>query len=219
MYYQNKNETCINIWSMGNEYGNGQITDRCARWLRSQEVKKPLHYTFYSRGYAEDFRFTGYMPMETLENYIPEGLPVLMVEYAHAMGNSPGGLEDIWRFVYTHDYICGGYVWEYKSHGFSAPDADGKERYLYGGDFGDLYHWSNFSLDGYHTSGGTAKPVWDELRQVSAPVWIEKEESGVRVYNTYDFLSLDDVEMVWTLYADNTAIRTEKNQLKRHRPP
>ncbi|MBR2949836.1 MAG: hypothetical protein IKC46_08245 [Lachnospiraceae bacterium] len=214
MYYQNKNETCINIWSLGNEYGNGQITDRCALWLRSQDVKKPLHYTSYSRALAEDFRFTGYMPMETLENYIPEGLPVLMVEYAHAMGNSPGGLEDIWRFVYTHDHICGGYVWEYKNHGFSAPDAAGSERYLYGGDFHDIYHCGNFSMDGYHTSDGTAKPVWDELREVSAPVWIEREGNGVRVYNTYDFLSLDDAEMEWTLYADNTPVRTETIRLQ-----
>ncbi|MBR2948781.1 MAG: hypothetical protein IKC46_02845 [Lachnospiraceae bacterium] len=210
MYYQDKNETCINIWSLGNEYGNGQVTDRCAQWLRSQPASKPLHYSPYSRRYPEDFRFTGYMPMATLEEYIPEGLPVMMVEYAHAMGNSPGGLEDIWRFVYTHDYICGGYVWEFKSHGFSSPDKDGNEAYLYGGDFGDVYHWSNFSLDGYHTSDGTAKPAWDELRQVSAPVWVEKEENGIRVYNTYDFLTLDDVEMEWTLYADDSVVRSEK---------
>lgn len=208
MYHQNKNETCINIWSLGNECGCGQVIDRCAQWLRGQAVAKPLRYSSYSRGFTEDFRFTGYMPMSTLREYIPEGLPVMMLEYAHAMGNSPGGLEDIWNFVYTHDYICGGYVWEYRSHGFSAPDGEGKERYLYGGDFGDIYHWSNFSLDGYHTSDGTAKPAWDELREVSAPVWISREGMGIRVHNTYDFLSLDDVEMQWALYADSDEIRS-----------
>ncbi|HJA91589.1 MAG TPA: hypothetical protein H9717_00445 [Candidatus Eisenbergiella merdipullorum] len=208
MYHQDKNETCINIWSIGNECGIGQNIDKCAQWLRSQTVVKPLRYSSYSRSLTEDFRFTGYMPMSTLEDFIPEGLPVLMLEYAHAMGNSPGGLEDIWNFVYTHDYICGGYVWEYRSHGFSDLDANGKERYLYGGDFGDTYHWSNFSLDGYHTSDGTAKPVWGELREVSAPIRISREGNGVRVYNTYDFLPLDDVEMEWTIYASNDVIRT-----------
>ncbi len=209
-YYQDKNETCVNLRSLGNEAGDGKNLYACIEWLKEKKPKLPT--TYYASQFDEKnpapFRDTGYMPMSTLEGFTPDGAPVLMLEYAHAMGNSPGGLEDIWRFVYSHDYICGGYVWEFKSHGFSSPDEEGHARYLYGGDFGDLYHWSNFSLDGYHTSDGTPKPAWDELREVSAPVWVEKSENGIEVRNTYDFLPLDGIILKWTLYADNTPVRS-----------
>jgi len=208
MYQLNKNETCINIWSLGNECGQGDNLDRCGQWLRNQPAAKPLRLSPINPDMPSDFRFTGYMPMSVLEGYAPEGKPVMMLEYAHAMGNSPGGLWDIWNFIYRHDYICGGYVWEYKSHGFSSPDEQGKERYLYGGDFGDKYHWSNFSLDGYHTSDGTPKPAWTELREVSAPVWIEQAEDGILVHNTYDFLSLAGVRMDWCVTEDSRICRS-----------
>jgi len=209
-YHQNKNETCINLRSLGNEAGDGENLYACMEWLLDQKPALPVMYyaSLFDSKHPAPFRDTGYMPMSVLEGYSPDGAPVLMLEYAHAMGNSPGGLEDIWRFVYTHEYICGGYVWEYKSHGFASPDEEGRARYLYGGDFGDRYHWSNFSLDGYHTSDGTPKPAWDELREVSAPVWVEKTDGGIEVRNTLDFHSLDGVRLEWILWADNTEIRS-----------
>ncbi|MBR5311695.1 MAG: hypothetical protein IKU40_02305 [Clostridia bacterium] len=209
-YYQDKNETCINLRSLGNEAGEGKNLYACIEWLKEQKPKIPTTY-YASQFDAKNpapFRDTGYMPMSVLEGFSPDGAPVMMLEYAHAMGNSPGGLEDIWRFVYSHDYICGGYVWEFKSHGFARDDEEGRTAYLYGGDFGDLYHWSNFSLDGFHTSDGTPKPAWNELREVSAPVWVERTEDGIEVRNTYDFLPLDGVALHWTLYADNTPVRS-----------
>ena len=209
MYAINKNETCINIWSLGNECGAGRNQARCADWLMAQAVKKPVKDMSECRPDAA-WRFapTGYMPMQTLRDSEKDPVwPLLMVEYAHAMGNSPGGLEDIWNWVYEHEHCCGGYVWEYKSHGFYAPGKNGRPRYLYGGDFADdVYHWNNFSLDGYHTSDGTPKPSWGELREVSAPVHVRWEKDGVSVKNTYDFTPLRGVELHWTLCADGVPV-------------
>ena len=192
MYSQDKNETCVNIWSLGNECGKGDSYDKISLWLRGQRVRKPIHFSCAGTipEAHTDFRETGYMSMATLKSFGTEGRPVLMVEYAHAMGNSPGGLEDIWNHVYHNEQYAGGYVWEFKSHGFYVEGKDGKPRYLYGGDFEDLYHWSNFSLDGFHTSDGTPKPSWDELREVSAPIFIDREEDGIRVSSSYDFTTI-----------------------------
>ena len=146
--------------------------------------------------------------MQTLYDMGAEGKhPLMMLEYAHAMGNSPGGLEDIWNWVYENEQCCGGYVWEFKSHGFYTAGKNGKPRYLYGGDFPDRYHWSNFSLDGYHTSDGTPKPSWAELREVSAPVFVKWAETGVTVKNTYGFLPLDGVTMQWSVCVNGAAVR------------
>lgn len=210
MYEVNKNETCINIWSLGNECGTGINHVRCADWLMKQDVKKPIKDMSECHPEAA-WRFapTGYMPMKTLRDSEKDPVyPLLMVEYAHAMGNSPGGLGDIWNWVYEHEHCCGGYVWEYKSHGFYAPGRNSRPRYLYGGDFADdVYHWNNFSLDGYHTSDGTPKPSWGELREVSAPVHVRWEENGVSVKNTYDFKPLRGVNMRWSVCADGVPVR------------
>ena len=209
MYALNKNETCINIWSLGNECGAGENNTRTADWLTRQDVKKPIKDMSACFPDAEEqFALTGYMPMQTLyDTEENPAHPLLMVEYGHAMGNSPGGLEDIWNWVYENEHCCGGYVWEYKSHGFFTKGKNSRPRYLYGGDFPDEYHWSNFSLDGYHRSDGTPKPAWAELREVSAPVHVRWEENGVTVKNTYDFLPLDGVILRWSVCADGKAVR------------
>ena len=208
MYETDKNETCINIWSLGNECGEGQNAERCARWLCERDVKKPIKDNRDPALPCGRFCETGYMPMQTLFDSRPENGPLLMLEYAHAMGNSPGGLEDIWNWVYENAHCCGGYVWEYKSHGFYTPGKNGRPRYLYGGDFpDDRYHWSNFSLDGYHTSDGTPKPAWGELREVSAPAYVRWEQNGVTVKNTYDFRAFSGVVMRWRVSADGVPVR------------
>lgn len=210
MYEINKNETCINIWSLGNECGHGENNDRCVEWLLGQDVKKPVKDNNNSMADPDGgyFATTGYMPMKTLYDMAAESKrPLMMLEYAHAMGNSPGGLEDIWNWVYENEICCGGYVWEYKSHGFYSEGKDGRPRYLYGGDFADKYHWSNFSLDGYHTSDGTPKPAWAELKEVSAPVYVRLENDGITIKNTNDFASLDGMEMKWAVSCDGAPVR------------
>lgn len=205
-----KNETCVNIWSTGNECGAGQNHTKCVEWLMKQEFAKPVNTASpMPEGAKEVFAYTGYMPMSTLRNYPKDAAhPYLMVEYGHAMGNSPGGLEDIWNWVYENEQCCGGYVWEFKSHGFYTEGKDGRPRYLYGGDFPDVYHWSNFSLDGYHTSDGTPKPTWDELREVSAPVHVRWTDAGAEVKNTFDFTSLDGFALRWAIRADGVTVKS-----------
>lgn len=207
MYAINKNETCINIWSLGNECGGGQNADKCVQWLREQDANKPIKDNNAPGAPGGQFCMTGYMPMQTLYDSSPANGPLLLVEYAHAMGNSPGGLEDIWSWIYENEHCCGGYVWEFKSHGFYAKGKDGRPRYLYGGDFPDKYHWSNFSLDGYHTSDGTPKPSWGELKEVSAPVYVRWQPDGVDIKNTRDFKPLDGAVLRWSVSADGVPVR------------
>ena len=211
MYALNKNETCINIWSLGNECGHGQNNDRCVAWLQTQKVQKPIKDNNNSMADPDGgyFATTGYMPMQTLYDMTAEGKrPLLLLEYAHAMGNSPGGLEDIWNWIYENETCCGGYVWEFKSHGFYTEGKNGRPRYLYGGDFPDKYHWSNFSLDGYHTSDGTPKPSWGELKEVSAPVFVRWENDGVSIKNTNDFKTFERLMLRWSVCADGEEVRS-----------
>lgn len=147
--------------------------------------------------------------MAALDAMPDSGRPLLLVEYAHAMGNGPGGLADYWDFIYRHANLCGGFVWEFKGHGFCTKDRAGNEYPLYGGDFGDQekYNWYNFCLDGFLTADGTPKPTWYELGEVLAPIRATFDGT-VRLTNTNDFRNVDDTQLVWTLHADDQVCKT-----------
>ena len=99
MYERDKNETCIIIWSVGNECGNGENLVKCAEYLKAAYINKPVLYP-QDDGHIPaftDFRQCGYCPIWALSQmeYETDKLsskPVVMTEYAHAMGNGPGAL-------------------------------------------------------------------------------------------------------------------------------
>ena len=60
-----------------------------------------------------------------------------MIEYAHAMGNSVGNLQDYWDVIYQHDILAGGFIWDWIDQGLRKVSEDGEAYWAYGGDFGD----------------------------------------------------------------------------------
>ena len=226
MYERDKNETCIAIWTIGNENGDGINIHKCVEYLKSRPVKKPVMHTCDNEKdpirstdpLVSDFRSVGYFTMETLKSYPEEGKPVMMLEYGHAMGNSPGLMKDTWDYVYHNRHICGGYLWEFKSHGFYSEDAGGNVFYKYGGDFDDINHWSNFTIDGYCLSDGTPKPSLTECKNILAPTYIWQESGGIYLMNTNDFRPLDYVTLQWELAQDYTVIRNGQMQLPKVAP-
>ena len=209
MLETNKNEVPIFIWSTGNEAGRGENLERCIDIIREFD---PMHECVITQDPGEytHFRKIGYYPMSKLEEYTDDGHPVLAIEYAHAMGNSPGTLADYWDYNYTHEKMMGGFVWEFRSHGFGAVDECGRVFYKYGGDFEDVYHWSNFNLDGYCLSDGRPKPTWYELGTVSFAAYTTFDGEMLTVKNTNDFLSLSYLRMFYEIIEDGTVINREE---------
>ncbi|MDY3928122.1 MAG: glycoside hydrolase family 2 TIM barrel-domain containing protein [Clostridia bacterium] len=207
MYERDKNETCIVIWSICNECGSGDNLVKCAEYLRTRYINKPIlhvqddtHIPQYT-----DFRQCGYCPIWMLEQieYETDKLcdkPVILTEYAHAMGNGPGALSEYWKMIYHYKTFAGGFVWEFKNHGFLK---DGT--YLYGGDFGEANHAYNFNLDGFVFSDGIPKPSLKELKYVLSPIWCEYD-NGIKITNTNDFTSIKAVK--WELMEDFTVIES-----------
>lgn len=206
MYERDKNETCIIIWSVGNECGNGSNLVKCAEYLRSRYIEKPILYPQddASNPVFTDFRQCGYCPVWALEQKEYEttrlcNKPVIMTEYVHAMGNGQGALYEYWQRIYKYKTFAGGFVWEFKNHGVLRNGT-----YLYGGDFNDVSHAYNFSLTGFLLSDGTPKPAMHELAYVFAPIWVSYE-NGVRIINTNDFKTIKGIS--WELMEDFTVIK------------
>jgi len=216
MAERDKNETCVTLWSIGNECGNGQNTNKTAAYLANREDKKPVFYAHWNEEKQETdheatpWVGTGYMNMEGLIAAHQQGVkvnkPVMLLEYAHAMGNSPGNLDNLWDYVSEHPEICGGYVWEFRGHGKRRRMENGVSDYLYGGDFHDTNHWSNFTLDGYLTSDSTPKPTFLELKYVYAPLRFKLNGNVLTVRNTRNFLDSSDIALYITYAADMTTL-------------
>ena len=215
MLLVNKNEPCIFIWSVGNECGTGENLVKCVEICRAFDPTKACTITQERDAKYSDFRLIGYYPMSRVEEYPDDGsAPVIGIEYAHAMGNSSGTLKDYWDYNYTHEHFIGGFVWEFRSHGYYVKDKDGNVINKQGDDLeNSFYQWANFCLDGYIKLDGTPKPTWYELGNVSFCAYVVYENGKIRIKNTNDFRSLSYLTATYEIVEDYTVIKSEKLEI------
>lgn len=219
MVERDKNHPSVIVWSLGNECGKGSGLSAMAEWIRERDPSRPLHYEndrdcpdsdFYSRMYAPHDEVAQIGRYEEPSTKDPEldarrrGLPFLLCEYAHAMGNGPGGLSDYQRLFETYERCQGGFVWEWIDHGLRQHTADGREFFAYGGDFGEELHDSNFVCDGLLFPDRTPSPGLTEFKKVVEPVRIEGDpgRDTVTVTNLHDFADLSALTFRWTFEVD-----------------
>ncbi|MBB6461952.1 glycoside hydrolase family 2 TIM barrel-domain containing protein [Flammeovirga kamogawensis] len=134
--------------------------------------------------------------------------PMIMCEYNHAMGNALGTLGDYWNVVRSHKSLIGGFIWDMVDQGLVKTDANGKEYYAYGGDFGDLPNDKNFCINGVFASNRTPNPHAWEAKYVFQPVAFEAVNTKeVIVINRFDFTNLKNYELRWEVQEEGIAIQ------------
>ena len=157
--HREKNRPCIIIWSMGNECGYGCTFEEALKWTkRFDSTRLTCYESSFYRSDRRKYDYSNidifsrmYPSLEEIQEYMDKkpDKPLLLIEYCHAMGNGPGDLEDYFQIIYEYDVLCGGFVWEWCDHAiYQGQAANGKEKYLYGGDFGEEVHDGNFCMDG-----------------------------------------------------------------------
>ncbi|WP_326616935.1 DUF4981 domain-containing protein [Streptomyces decoyicus] len=233
MVERDKNHPSIVLWSLGNECGTGRGLSAMAAWMRERDPSRPLHYEgdpscadtdVYSRMYADhaEVERIGQRTEAPLSD--PEldarrrQLPFLLCEYAHAMGNGPGGLSEYQRLFELYERCQGGFLWEWIDHGLRQQTPADEVFHAYGGDFGEELHDGNFVCDGLVFPDRVPSPGLLEFKKVVEPVRIEAEaeaekekeketyEGGtagaVRITNLYDFAGLGHLVFRWIYEVD-----------------
>lgn len=127
------------------------------------------------------------------------GLPFLLVEYAHAMGNGPGALSEYWRIMHAHDRICGGFVWEWIDHGFAARTDEGIAYIMHGQDVDYEPNGGRYSLHGLVFSDRTPTPGLAALAKAYAPLRIEVADASVTIHNDRHTAATHDLAFTWTV--------------------
>ena len=216
MVERDKNHPSIVIWSLGNESGYGPNHDAMAEWIRAADPTRPIHYEGAFDAPMVDMVSVMYPriadpvisvadPRKRRKSLIQlaedphDQRPVLMCEYAHAMGNSPGNFKEYWDVIESHPRCIGGFVWEWVDHSVRQRTPDGKDYFTYGGDFGEKQHDSNFCIDGMNWPDRQPHPCMWEYKKVLEPVRvaaIDLAAGTVEITNNYDFSDLSHLATV-----------------------
>jgi len=136
--------------------------------------------------------------------------PVLMCEYAHAMGNSVGNLAEYWDMVRAEKKLIGGYIWDWIDQGIETTNDKGELYLAYGGDFGDTPNDSNFCINGIVDSYREPKPQIWEAKYVFQPVEFELvnlQNGEIRIKNRFNFSNLSGYGFEWSLEEDGKVIQ------------
>ena len=119
MVERDKNQPSIIIWSMGNEAGNGVNFYAVYEWTKKRDDSRPVQYEQAYRDWNTDIAAPMYARIPHLIDYAhsnPEK-PMILCEYAHAMGNSVGNLADYWEVIEAHRSLQGGFIWDWVDQG------------------------------------------------------------------------------------------------------
>lgn len=202
MAERDKNHPSILFWSMGNESGYGCNFAECYRFLKEYDPMRLVHYEEDRHARTADIystMYTNHSKLEQLGRQSWRTKPHILCEYAHAMGNGPGGLSEYWEIFNRYPRLQGGFIWEWIDQSIQR---DGTQ--TYGGDYGDQPNNSNFCADGMVTATRSLYPAIAEMKKVLEPVRvvdIDREAGEVTLQNCYDFTSLNSLYALVTLGA------------------
>jgi len=214
MVERDKNRPSVIIWSLGNECGPGRNLGAMAAWAKQRDSTRVLHYErdwscqyvdIYSRMYAThaEVDALGRRAEEPLDDPVLDArrrqMPFILCEYAHAMGNGPGGMWEYQELFEKYPRCQGGFVWEWIDHALNAHLPDGTPYSAYGGDFGEELHDGNFVADGLVFANRTPSPGLGEYKKVIEPVRMTVNGSHVLIKNVYDHIDTSHLDIVWTL--------------------
>ena len=80
------------MWSMGNEAGDGKNFEKLYDFLKSKKDSRPVVYEPAEERNHTDIVFPMYSSVDEIKKYAEsnKNKPLILCEYAHAMGNSVG---------------------------------------------------------------------------------------------------------------------------------
>lgn len=219
MVERDKNSPSVIIWSLGNEAGTGQAFEKSAAWIRKNDSTRLISYlgqgTLVER-HAPNPYVDIYAPMyDDIEKMVDwaedptRTQPMIQCEYAHAMGNSLGNLEDYWQVIRAHKKLQGGFVWDWVDQTVHAKDAKGRPYWASGFDINPARGDNSVVGDGLVNADRVPDPEYYELQKVYSPIVFEGDpKSGkVIVVNRHNFRDLSGFDFEW-VYTNNGNVVT-----------
>ena len=202
------NHPSVILWSLGNEGGVGPNIEAMYNKIRELDTTRPPFYDS-DRRYSAIWDDSYLYPDDLRKNAeAVKDKPFMMREYAHAMGNSCGNLQEYWDVIYADSSICGAAIWDWVDQGLYPMD-NGKLRidnypssiinypFFYGGDFGDKPNDGPFCINGLIGPDRKPHPHYYEVQYVYQPLQFVRDADGtIRLINRDCFTDPSEYEII-----------------------
>ncbi len=210
MMERDKNHPSVIIWSMGNEAGFGVNFIKASKLMHQIDPYRPVHYERAGEDSATDIVCPMYPSINHLKEYVSREhyRPLIMCEYAHAMGNSTGNFKEYWDLIESEPHLQGGFIWDWVDQGFEKTTADGRKYYAFGGDYGTdtIPSDNNFCLNGLVYPDRTPKPGLYEVKKVYQYIKFKQTGNSVKIFNNYNYRNLNEFYFDWEIIQDGREI-------------
>ena len=212
---RNFNHPSIIFWSLGNEAGFGPNFEAAYRWVKSEDISRPVQY---EQAHGNDFTdvdcpmYADYNQMEKYAQRNDIQKPLIQCEYAHAMGNSLGGFKEYWDLIRKYPHLQGGFIWDFVDQSVRWKGKNGATIYAYGGDFNRFdASDKNFCDNGLISPDRIPNPHMYEVGYFYQNIWTtpgDLIQGEINVYNEYFFRDLSGYYLEWEVLADGEPVRT-----------
>lgn len=224
MVIRDRNHPSVIIWSLGNESGHGASHDALYRWLKTTDPTRPVQYEgggantaatdivcpMYAR-VDQDQPFPA-VPKWSIKKWVglpEESRPLILCEYAHAMGNSFGGFAKYWQAFRDYPRLQGGFVWDWVDQALTKTDDDGNPYWAYGGDFGDTPNDRQFCMNGLVFPDRTPHPALYEAQRAQQFFQfrlVSVTPLVLEATSEYLFRTSDNEQLRWWLSVDGETL-------------
>lgn len=218
---RDKNHASVIIWSLGNESGIGSSHHAMYQWVKQRDPSRPVQYEgggadsaatdiicpMYSRVEQDQmFEANPKLAIKKAISMPDENRPLILCEYAHAMGNSLGSFNDYWRAFRQYPRLQGGFIWDWVDQGLVKEDDNGNEYWAYGGDFGDECNDRQFCINGLIFPNRHVHPTIYEAKYSQQffqfKLISEKGKQFLEVTSEYLFWHVKGVYLHWSITAN-----------------
>jgi len=220
MVLRDRNHPSVIFWSMGNESGGGDNFVACKKAIQELDDRL-IHYEGMNEVADMDSRmYPNINYMKRLDQQADlQGRPFFLCEYAHAMGNSIGNLQEYWDYIeFQSKRMIGGCIWDWVDQSLCKWGEPTTNMY-YGGGFGDYPNDQDFCCNGIITADRHVTPKLQEVKKVYQYVDFKlTDDKKIRVRNRYCFTPLSDFTFHYSLLRDGRMIKGGTTSLPEVQP-
>ncbi len=238
MVTRDRSHACVCIWSLGNEAGDGSNFRFMYKTIQQLHTGLPIHYEgdfdltcsdFISRMYPTEKIVKQLVNKEPIRTSMYDNVanalaadnkpvlrsaydykPVIYCEYAHCMENSLGNFKEYVSDFEKYDHMCGGFIWDFVDQSIRKYE-DGKEKWLYGGDFGDTPSSYYFCANGIISADRKPHPAYYEVKQCYSNICAKDFDCAngiINICNKNYFVDLSYITATWSVTHDGEIIES-----------